>query len=98
MAWARQHWYIGAFLVAELLWVILLQLMLRSRRGQPDPVPGVKEPIRGWRLVEVVLVFYHFPMILMSTMIARKNSAPAWAVYGLTPLLYSAITYGISVV
>jgi hypothetical protein len=77
MAWARQHWYIGAFLAAEVFWVLLLLLLLRARKGQPDPVPGVREPIRGWRLIEVLLVFYHFPVILLSSIRGRTNQAPA---------------------
>lgn len=97
MAWAREHWYIGAFFGVEIVWFLLLKLLLRSRKDQPDPVPGVKEPIRGWRLVEVVLVFYHFPMILLCSFIGRKNSAPPWAVYGLTPVLYSGIVVLFSV-
>jgi len=96
MAWARQHWFIGAFLAAEAFWVLLLLLLLRARKGQPDPVPGVREPIRGWRLIEVLLVFYHFPVILLSSILGRKNQAPAWAIYGLTPVLYVAIVYGLS--
>jgi hypothetical protein len=92
MAWARQHWYIGAFLAAEVFWFLVLQLMLRARKGQPDPVPGVREPIRGWRLVEVLLVFYHFPMVLLANSAGRKAGSP-WVIYGVTPVLYAAITY-----
>ena len=92
MAWAHHHWYIGAFLAAEVFWIAVLMLMLRARKAQPDPVPGVKEPIRGWRLVEVILIFYHFP-IVQGWLLASQKFAPNWAVYGLTPLLYSGITY-----
>jgi hypothetical protein len=95
MAWAHRHWYLGAFLVAEAFWILLLQLLLRARKGQPDLVPGVREPIRGWRLVEVLLVFYHFPMVLVSNSLGKKAGSP-WVIYGVTPVLYSAIVYGFS--
>ncbi len=92
MVWARHHWYIGAFFAAELFWIAVLMLLLRARKAQPDPVPGVKEPIRGWRLVEVILILYHF-LVVQAWLLASRKFAPNWAVYGLTPLLYSGITY-----
>jgi hypothetical protein len=90
MAWAREHWYLWAFFAAEIFWIAVLMMILSARKGQPDPVPGVKEPIRGWRLVEVFLIFYHFPIILGSQLLGGKW-APNWAVYGITPLLYTGI-------
>lgn len=92
MDWARQHWYLWAFFAAELVWIAILMMMLSARKAQPDPVPGVKEPIRGWRLVEVILIFYHFPVVL-AWLTCTKKFAPNWAVYGLTPILYSGIAF-----
>jgi hypothetical protein len=54
-----------------------------------------QEHARRWRWLEVLIVVYHFPVILPTTLLRKDKAVPVWIVYLLTPLLYSALIYAL---
>lgn len=48
------------------------------------------------RVLELVFIVYHFPVIVPTTMIRKDDSAPPVIVFLLTPALYTAILFMLS--
>ena len=45
------------------------------------------------RVIELVIIVYHFPVIVPTAAVRKDNSVPAWVMYVVTPALYSGVLY-----
>jgi hypothetical protein len=50
------------------------------------------------RLVEVVIMTYHLPILATAVSVRKRRSIPGWIVFGVTPIVYTPIIWLISAV
>lgn len=90
----RRYWVIAAIIGLELVWTLLIHLRARAYRGNPAMAADNDAetiPLRGWRLMDLAYILYHFPVLLTVTSLRRKNAVPGWVLRTLTPVVYSAL-------
>jgi hypothetical protein len=90
--------WVGAFVLAEVVSYFLIWGAVRHRAAQaargvpPAPHPSL-EPVRGWRLAELAVILYHFPILVPATMLRKDNIVRPLVYYGFTPVLYSLVAW-----
>jgi hypothetical protein len=101
MSLLHDYWYVVALIVAELPFAVAMNLHARALREHMQRLVdeiGLNEgeiatdPPPPWRAVEVLFVVYHFPAILLLTLIGRIP-ALQWMIQVLTAILYSAFVF-----
>jgi len=100
MIFLHTYWYIPAFVLIEGLACLLMLIEMPRRRARAsrdteDPLPGPMPPTPSWRLVELLVIVYHFPLVVPLTALSRSQSVSYRTLAVLTPLVYSAIVFGI---
>ena len=94
----RTYWFIPIFIFVEVASYVLLMCNAKDnqrntvRAIEPAPHPSV-EPLKGWRLVQLAIILYHFPILAPTAALRKDNSAPGTILFGVTPILYSAVAW-----
>jgi len=92
----HHYWYVAAIAGLEVAWIPLMRLRMLAYRKNPEKAEADMKvhpseiPIRGWRIVELVYITYHIPLLSLIATRRKDNTAPVWILSPLTVLVYSA--------
>lgn len=103
----RDYWYVAAFVAAELVtlgytWLRAFAYRRAARREglvgdtlyeTAERVRLAKELEKCWRPFDVLVILYHFPVVVPTAWARKDQSVPLAIMCGVTPALYSAITF-----